>query len=244
MAKDVILVTGASSDMGAEIIREISGKENIVIAHFNKSGEIVQKLKDEMDSEIIPVKADLTVEKEISGFIGFIREKYGSPDKIVHLPAPKIRNIRFKDVLWRDFEDDINLQLKSIVLILKEFLPVMAKKKRGKVIFMLSSCTFNVPPRFFSNYVTVKYAVLGLMKSLAADYAGKGININAVSPSMTETKFLDNIDRKIVKLNADSNPTNRNACVKDIAPLVKFLLSKESDYLTGINISVTGGSIF
>ena len=86
--------------------------------------------------------------------------------------------------------------------------------------------------------------MLGLMKSLAAEYGDKNININAVSPSMIETKFLSEIHEKVIEMSAEMNPLKRNATTKDIVPIIKFLLSKESDYITGANIPITGGSAF
>ena len=109
---------------------------------------------------------------------------------------------------------------------------------------MLSSYVLGVPPKALTHYTTIKYALLGLVKSLASEYSDKNIQINAVSPSMIDTKFLDNINEKFVELNAYNHPLKRNATVDDIAPIIKMLISKESDYINGINIPVTGGSIF
>ena len=58
---------------------------------------------------------------------------------------------------------------------------------------MLTSCTTNIPPKYLASYVTSKYALLGLVKALSNEYADKGIRINGISPSMIETKFLENI---------------------------------------------------
>ena len=102
----------------------------------------------------------------------------------------------------------------------------------------------NIPPKALTQYTTVKYALLGLVRSLASEYSDKNIQINAVSPSMVETKFLDTIDEKIVELNAYNHPLKRNAKVKDITPIIKMLASNESDYINGINIPITGGIIF
>jgi 3-oxoacyl-[acyl-carrier protein] reductase len=101
-------------------------------------------------------------------------------------------------------------------------------KKRGKVVCMLSSVVLNIPPKALAQYTTVKYALLGLVKSLASEYADKNIQINAVSPSMVETKFLDNINEKFVELSAYNHPLKRNAVVDDIAPIIKKLISKET----------------
>jgi 3-oxoacyl-[acyl-carrier protein] reductase len=79
---------------------------------------------------------------------------------------------------------------------------------------------------------------------LASEYSDKNIQINAVSPSMIETKFLDNINEKLVELSAYNHPLKRNAQVNEVTPIIKMLTSKESDYMSGVNIPITGGSVF
>lgn len=244
MNKDIILITGASSDIGSCLIREIADQNSIILAHYNSSPEKIEKIKSEVSSKIVPLQADLLNEQDVLRIIDFIKENYFFPTRIVHLPALKVHNIRFKDVQWQDFQKDIDVQIRSIMLILKEFLPLMAKEKKGKVVFILSAYTLNVPPKALAHYTTVKYSLLGLMKSLASEYADSGVNINAVSPSMIETSFLSGIPEKIIELNAMANPLKRNATVHDIVPLIKFLLSSSSDYINGINIPITGGSVF
>ena len=123
-------------------------------------------------------------------------------------------------------------------------MPKLAKEKRGVVVVMLSSCVLGVPPKALSHYTTVKYALLGLVKSLASEYADKRIRINAISPSMIETKFLSNIDERLIEIIASNNPLKRNASPTDIVPTVKLLLSDDASFMNGANLPITGGSIF
>ena len=243
MSKNIILIIGASSDIGLNLIKNISD-EALIIAHYNSSDENLLELSNNITNELVTLKADLSKEHEIHGFIETVELNYGVPTKIIHLAAPKFENIRFKDIVWDGFQNEMNISLKSIILILNRFLPKMAKLKQGKVVIMLSSVVINVPPKALTQYTTIKYAMLGLVKSLASEYAGKNIQINSVSPSMVETKFLDNINEKLVELTAYSHPLKRNAKIAEITPIIKMLISKESDYMNGVNIPITGGSAF
>lgn len=243
MSKNIILIIGASSDIGLNLIKNIS-EDAFIIAHYNSSDEKLLGLSKKITNELVTLKADLSKEHEIHGFIETVELNYGVPTKIIHLAAPKFENIRFKDIVWDGFQNDMNISLKSIVLILNRFLPKMAKLKQGKVVIMLSSVVINVPPKALTQYTTIKYAMLGLVKSLASEYAEKNIQINSVSPSMVETKFLDNINEKLVELTAYAHPLKRNAKIEEITPIIKMLISKESDYMNGINIPITGGSTF
>ena len=243
MNKNIILIIGASSDIGIDLIKNID-EEALILAHYNSSDKKLSELSNKIDNELVMIKADLSKEDETISMIESIENKYGVPNKIIHLAAPKFENIRFKDIKLDDFQNDIEISLKSLIVILNKFLPKLAKEKQGKVVCMLSSVVLNVPPKALAQYVTVKYALLGLVKSLASEYADKNIQINAISPSMCETKFLDDINEKFIELSAYNNPLKRNAIVSDITPIIKMLISSESDYINGINIPITGGSVF
>lgn len=241
--KNSILIIGASSDIGLDLIQNID-EDALIIAHYNSSNESLLKLSNNLKNEIVTLKADLSSVDEVEYLLNTIESDYGIPNKIIHLAAPKVENIRFKDLNWENFETELNITLRSSVMILNRFLPYMAKTKSGKVVFMLSSYTIGVPPKALAHYTTVKYSMLGLLKSLASEYADKNIQVNAVSPSMTETKFLDNINEKLVEFSAHNHPLKRNAIVSDITPVIKMLISKDSDYINGVNIPISGGLVF
>lgn len=238
----IILILGASSDIGIELIKSINEK-CVVIAHYNTTNKNLLSIENS-NIELVTIQSDLTNADQVFDMINAIENKFGTPNKIVHLASSKFENIRFKDIDINFFQKEIDLSLKSLIIILTHFLPILAKKKEGKVVVMLSSVTLNIPPQALVQYTTIKYALLGLVKSLASEYASKNIQINAVSPSMIETKFLENINEKIVELNAYNHPLKRNAVISDVIPVLKMLLSEESDYMNGINIPITGGSVF
>ena len=243
MNKNIILIIGASSDIGLDLIQSIDEKA-LILAHYNNSNEELLNLSKRINNELVTLQSDLSIESEVKKLISTIEENYGTPNKIIHLAAARVENIRFKDVDWNDFEKDINITLKSAILILNRFLPKLAKLKRGKVVLMLSSYVLGVPPKALSHYITIKYAMLGLVKSLASEYSDKNIQINGISPSMVETKFLDNINEKFIELSAYNHPLKRNAIVEDVTPIIKILISNESNYINGANIPITGGSVF
>jgi len=240
---DVLLVLGASSDIGLEILRGYDHESLTVLAHYNRSREKLDRLMEEVPATtVVPLHADLADEKEVAEMIVRVREEYGHPTQILHLAAPVPDAVHFRKTQWNDFQRQLDVQLRSAVLVLGEFLPAMARARRGKIVFTLTSYTLAEPALGTAPYTTAKHALLGLMRYLAKEYAGKGICINAVSPSMVETQFLRELPEIVVEMNAQRSPRKRNATPKDIAPIVRFLLSPESDYITGANIPVTGGS--
>ena len=237
------LIIGASSDVGVNLIKSMDAGTR-VLAHYNRSDAALKDVAATCAADVVLLQADLSVEAEVMSLLDTVETDYDNPDKIVCLAAAPVKNIRFKDVEWSHFEKDINISLKATVLVLNRLLPKMAKAKKGKVVVMLSSYVLGVPPKALAHYTTIKYALLGLVKSLASEYGARNIQVNAVSPSMIDTKFLNTINEKFVELNAYNHPLKRNAQVDDVTPAIKMLLSSDADYINGVNIPITGGSIF
>jgi 3-oxoacyl-[acyl-carrier protein] reductase len=244
MSENHILIIGASSAIGCEIIRQIADDSTTILAHYNLGRERLDALSSEVRGLLVPIQTDISSEEAVNSLIEVVSSHCDAPRKIVFLASPRLTMVRFKDLAWKDFMHHSEMQIRSAVMLLGRFLPKMAKSGHGRVVFMLSSVTMGVPPATMAHYVTAKYALLGLMKSLAIEYAGRRITINAVSPSMVETGFLADIPAKIVELAAQQHPLKRNATPADIAPVVKMLLSDEAGYVTGVNIPVTGGIQF
>lgn len=237
----VLLVTGASSDVGHALICKIAGNYSRIWAHYNRSADVVAGLKKEFGDVIVPVQADFSDLASTRSMIDTVLASSACPDHIVHLSAPKARSLQFHKGTWESYQHEIDTSLRSITMLLQAVVPRMAKQKYGKVVFMLSAYLLGVPPKFQSPYITVKYALLGLMRNLAAEYASKRITVNAVSPDMVETKFLSELPSLIREQSAKNNPLGRNIYVEEVMPSIAYLLSDAADVVTGQNIGITGG---
>lgn len=236
----VLLVTGGSSSVGLGLIAEVEKKYDAIWVHYNSSVARVNELKDRFGDKIKPVKADFSSEEEVVGLINTISDSKLIPDHIVHLAAIKSENKKFHKFNWSEYQDMIDGSLKTAVLILKKFLPAMSKNNYGKVVFMLSSFVGGATPKYQSPYIVSKYALYGFMRNLAAEYIEKGITVNAVSPDMMETGFIDNIPDIIKAQNAENSPIKRNLRIEDVIPTFKYLLSDGADTVYGQNIVIMG----
>ncbi len=248
MENKVYLVTGASSDMGIAYLKnlnqQLKEKEQsaTVIAHCATNTIRLEELLEKLSCiEMHILQADLSNEEEINGLISQIKQICSAPDYMLHMPAAKLSYNHVKKLSWEKIRRDMEIQVHSLAELGKAFLPAMAKRKSGKVVVMLTSAVLGMPPKFMSEYVVVKYALLGLMKSMAIEYAEKGININGISPNMVETRFLSDIDEKIIAINRDNCTMKRNVSVEEVVAAITFLLSDGSDYINGVNLNLTGG---
>jgi 3-oxoacyl-[acyl-carrier protein] reductase len=242
MSNKTILIVGASSEIGCQLIRELATSDTTILAHYYSGREALDAVAVGLPGTLVPLQADLRSEAGIDGLIAAVEARGDGPDQIVLLAAPRMTMLRFKDLSWEDFKHHSDMQLCSAVKICGRFLPRMAKAKSGNIVFVLSSVTLGLPPASMAHYVTGKYAMLGLMRALASEYAGKQVKINAVSPSMIETQFLSEIPEKIVEFSAEQHPFKRNASIGEVAPAIKFLLSDGAGYMTGVNLPITGGT--
>ena len=241
MNKDIILITGASSEIGQEVIKKFSKKKNIILATYNKNNF---KVEEGIKSKIIKFRLNLSKEDEIKKFLKKISDKNLIPNKIIHIASNPLKISSFTNLDWIDYKINFDIQIKSFFLILKHILPTMKKNKFGKILVILSSVTVGKPPGSMSSYVTSKYALLGLLKSLAAEYSKYKICINSISPGMIKTNFLNEIPDKIVEINAQKIPFGRNTEIQDIIPFIELLTSNKTSFVTGVNIPITGGLNF
>lgn len=242
---NVYFITGASSDVGRLLIERLldgAAPEDMVIAQGFGDLNLLAPLCVKFKGRVRTYDVDLTDPAAVELFLSSVEQTLPCPTHIVHLPALRVVNTRFKNFDADRFALDMQVQAGTAAAACKRFLPKMAKAKFGRVLFMLTSYVLGVPPKNTAAYVMAKEALHGLAKSLAADYAANGITVNCVAPSMMETKFLTDTPDLIVQAAAEANPMGRNAAPADVVPAMAFLLSEEARFITGVTLPITGGS--
>ena len=151
------------------------------------------------------------------------------------------------DASAKDWDLGFGVNVRSMFLVTKAFLPGMLKKGRGSIINMASvaSSIRGLPNRFV--YGASKAAVIGLTKSIASDFVGKGIRCNAVAPGTVDTPSLQgriNAFADPVQARKDftaRQPMGRLGGVDDMTGIFVFLASDESLFATGNTFSIDGG---
>jgi 2-keto-3-deoxy-L-fuconate dehydrogenase len=151
------------------------------------------------------------------------------------------------DCAPKDWDFSFNLNVKSMYLVTRAFLPGMLKKGRGSIINMssIASSVKGLPNRFV--YGATKAAVVGLTKAIAADYVKQGIRCNCIGPGTVDTPSLqDRINAFADPAQARKDfiarqPMGRLGSVEDITGILVFLASDESLFATGNMYSIDGG---
>lgn len=240
----VYLILGASSDLGCALIQNIlkvDEPDYRIIAHYHSTDEHIKSIiRNRKENRVETIQSDLSDTESTKRFIDQVAATGLYPSHIINFSANAYKFNRLREMDIQRLNRDMTIQVYSFAMICQAFVPHMAEKNYGKIVAMLSAATKGVPPKNTIEYTTVKYALLGVVKSLAADYGDCGINVNAVSPGMIETKFIKNIGRKIKEFTAEKNPQHRNLSVDDVIPIIMFLLSEECQFMNGTNINLSG----
>lgn len=236
--RNVLMVTGASSDVGTSLIQKVAANYEKIVAHYCHWNTQMESLKQELGEKIVFLQADFSDADSVQNMITAIQEQGLEPNHMVHFPAPKILAKKFCKTTWSDFDSGWEISLHSLFTILQTFLPHMAKQKYGKIIVMLTVCTWDKPPKYQACYTTVKYALLGMIKSLAIEYEGKGITFNGISPDMIQTKFLADLPELMIEQYASNRPAKQILTVKEVLPVFEFLLSEGANQINGENLRI------
>ena len=159
-------------------------------------------------------------------------------DGLVYFPGT-INLKQFHRLSINDFQNDLNINVIGLVNILKFYYNQI---NEGGSVVLFSTVASKLGMPFHASVSTSKSAILGLMKSLAAEWAPR-IRVNCVSPSIFESKMSERMLRneKAAEKISNNHPLKRFGKPEDISNLIHFLISDKSSWITGQNISVDGG---
>ncbi len=235
------LITGSAQGIGMAIAVSMAKEgANICIADINIDN--TESLVNDITSsgvKCIATKLDVSDQDSVSGAFGKFTDELGSLDILVN-NAGITRDtlaMRMKEDEW-DAVLDINL--KGTFLCSKEAIKIMAKQRSGKIINISSVVAFIGNPGQI-NYSASKAGVIGLTKTVAKEYAARGIRVNAIAPGFIKTAMTDALSDKVKDDMKNAIPLREFGTPEDVANAAIFLASKESDYLTGQVIHVNGG---
>jgi len=245
MEEKNILITGATGGIGNAIAEKMKGENHILLLNYcqaeNKKGNLEKGFGKENKNTWF-FKADLTIEKEVERMMNEI-SKIGDVDIIIHCVSLPLERGELIQKGPADFQRHFDLQVKSLLGILKRTIPQMKKNKFGRIITVITEGVIGKPPSNLADYVTAKYALLGFSKCLAVEYGKFNITCNSVSPGLTETALTEDFPNKLKEIVAAQTPLGRICKKEDIAGVVKFLCSDEAGFINGENIAVNGGCL-
>lgn len=242
----VALVIGGSGGIGSEACLKLAELGYDVAVHYNsnrKNARNVQQRIQEKGKNALLVTGDITDKKTVEEIVLSVRQRLGRIFLMVNCATVRLSDINFESLMWSDFQRQIDVNLVGNFLLAKELVPEMKRLRGGKFIFLTTEATENVPPKDWMPYVVAKSGLNGFAKSLAIELAAFNINVNLVSPGLTDTSLIADIPEKSRMLLAARTPLKRLASPSEIASVIGFLASNDSNYITGETIRVNGGKV-
>lgn len=241
----VAVITGASKGLGAAIARKLAHEGYICILVYRSSdrdAEAVQQDIEKAGGVAVPFKADVGNDEDLDRLAAMIREKYGRVSALINGAIGDLNLVPLLELDWSHFDYYFNTQVKAVLGLSQRLYPLMQDNGGGSIVNILSQVVHNTPPSEMAHYVTAKYALMGLSKAMASEWARKKIRVNCVSPGLARTSLTQHYQDKIFKMEALKTPLGRLVETDDIANTVSFLISENSAFMTGNNLFLTGGS--
>ena len=233
-----IIVTGASGGIGSSIVKKLSELEANILATGTKT-EKLEELKSNFKNVKI-LTFDISQSEKIEEFIENATKKLGGKlDCIINNAGLTLDNLAIRMSL-DEWKKVLDVNLSSTFLLSKFAIKKMLKNKSGKIV-NITSVVGHTGNLGQANYSASKAGIIAMSKSLALEYAKKNININCISPGFIQTAMTDKIDEKIREFMISKIPSARLGQPEDIANVVLFLVSNQSNYINGETIHVNGG---
>ena len=250
MALKKAIVTGGTRGIGRAIVKELATRkfdgENFADVAFiyNSCDECAESLIAELKgcgSEVIAYKADVSSFEQVQNTVKEIIAKFGAVDILVNNAGITKDNLLMR-MSEADFDRVIEVNLKSAFNFTKAVSRQMLKQRAGKIINITSvvGLTGNAGQ---ANYAASKAGLIGFTKSVAKEFASRGINVNAIAPGYIATEMTEELNDSQKEALLGLIPLNRMGKPEDIAKAVAFLASDDASYITGQVITVDGGMV-
>lgn len=239
MKNKIALVTGGTSGIGKEIVKELLSNGCTVITCYSNGEENAKNVEKELQNGRLTVlKCDVSDESQIIEMMQTIEEKYGSLDYLVNNAGTFIDNF-IKDFNIDDFKKVLDINLLGKVMCTKHAYSLM---NEGGAIVNIASNLGVTPCIESPAYCAAAAGIINFTKATALEYADKKIRANSISPAFTPTPLsLRGWKKEEIGQKLAETPLGRFCTPEDTAKLCSFLLSDDSSFITGENIWLNGG---
>lgn len=237
------LVTGSSRGIGAAIaLRLADDGFDIALNDLNedmfRDNDIVEKIR-EKGVKCEYFCADVSDYAQCEEMVNAVKEKFGGLDVLVN-NAGITRDGLMARMSEEQYDMVINVNQKSVFNMMKHAGKIMMKQRSGKIINVASVAGLYGNPGQI-NYSASKAAIIGMTKTIAKELGSRGINVNAVAPGFIKTPMTDKLTEEQRNAMLNLIAMKRYGLPEEIAGVVSFLASKDSSYVTGQVIEISGG---
>jgi 3-oxoacyl-[acyl-carrier protein] reductase len=238
----VAVVTGGSRGIGRATTQALASRGASVVFSYvsgedaaRETAELVQKAGGKAEA----VRCDVSNFAEAEGFVEAAAKRLGRLDILVANAGISIDGLLLR-VKEEDLDKTFAVNVKGAIACAKAALKPMMRAKSGRIVFV-SSVVGEMGNAGQVAYSASKGALLGVTKSLAREYASRGITVNAVTPGFVETDMTRALSEDQRKAMLSVVPLGRVASAMEIAASIAYLASDEAGYITGQALRINGG---
>ncbi len=238
----IALVTGGGRGIGRACCAALAEAGASVAVNYSRSAEAAEEVKQEIESaggKALTYQADVSSFEEVTAMFDKVKKDFGTLDILVN-NAGVIQDgllLTMKPAGWRKV---IGVSLDGAYHCTKAAGEIMLRKRSGKVI-SISSVMGVSGGAGQTNYASAKAGIIAFMRACAAEMGKRGIQFNTILPGMIVTDMSERVREKGGDVILGRIPAGRFGEPEDVARLVVFLASAQSDYITGQAIAVDGG---
>jgi len=242
MNERVALVTGGTRGIGAAISTHLAQHGATIAAVYNRNAQAADAFAKEASNKGLSVslhQANVGNVGDCQRVVHEVLHQYGRIDYLVNNAG--VTHDRTAVKMWPvDWEQVIRVNLSGPFYMSQAVLPHFLERGFGRIV-MISSYVGQVGRFGQANYAASKAGLFGLTKVLALETATKGITVNCVVPGGIKTEMSAAVPEEILKAAVEQIPMHTLGEPDDVAEAVRYLVSDEAHYLTGVLLTVAGG---